>query len=56
MLNKIQNDFLKHNFETYRFLKQHIMILFSGTMKWNMFQIYLKEMRPSFPITILLVC
>jgi hypothetical protein len=33
MLNKIRNDFLKHNFETYRFLKQQIMISFSGTMK-----------------------
>jgi hypothetical protein len=32
------------SFETYRFLKQQIMILFSGTMKWNMFQIHLKEM------------
>ena len=40
------SDFLKHNFETYRFLKQQIMILFSGTMKWNMFQIHLKEMHP----------
>ena len=37
---------MKHNFETYRFIKQQIMILFSGTMKWNMFQIPLKEMRP----------
>ena len=40
------SDFLKHNFETYRFIKQQIMILFSGTMKWNMFQIHLKEMHP----------
>jgi hypothetical protein len=32
------------SFETYCFLKQQIMILFSGTMKWNMFQIHLKEM------------
>jgi hypothetical protein len=48
MLNKIRNDFLKHNFETYRFLKQQIMIWFSGTMKRNMFQIHLKEMRPGF--------
>ena len=40
------SDFLKHNFETYRFLKQQIIILFSGTLKWNMFQIHLKEMRP----------
>ena len=31
-------------FETYRFLRQQIIILFSGTMKWNMFQIHLKEM------------
>ena len=46
MLNKIRNDFPKHNFETYRFLKQQIMILFSGTLKWNMFQIHLKEMHP----------
>ena len=40
------SDFLKHNFETYRLLKQQIMILLSGKMKWNMFQIHLKEMRP----------
>ena len=40
------SDFQKHNFETYRFLKQQIMILFSGTLKWNMFQIHLKEMHP----------
>jgi len=40
------SDFLKHNFETYRILKQQIMILFSGTMKWKMFQIHLTEMRP----------
>ena len=46
MLNKIRNDFLKHNFETYHFLKQQIVILFSGTLKWNMLQIHLKEMRP----------
>jgi hypothetical protein len=26
-------NFQKHNFETYRFLKQQIMILFSGTLK-----------------------
>jgi hypothetical protein len=32
--------------KTYRFLKQQIMILFSGTMKWNMFQIHLNEMGP----------
>ena len=30
-------------FETYRFLKQQIMILFSGTMKWNMFQVHLSN-------------
>jgi len=49
MLNKIRNDFLKYNFETYRFIKQQIMILFSGTMKWNVFQIHLKEMRSRRP-------
>ena len=31
------------SFETYRFRKQQIMILFSGTMKWNMFQIHLNK-------------
>jgi hypothetical protein len=31
------------SFETYRFLKQQIMILFSGTMKWNMFQVHLNN-------------
>jgi hypothetical protein len=35
---------LPESFETYRFLKQQIMIFFSGTMKWKMFQIHLKEM------------
>jgi hypothetical protein len=29
------------SFETYRFLRQQIMILFSGTMKWSVFQIHL---------------
>jgi hypothetical protein len=32
------------SFETYRFLRQQIMILFSGTMTWSMFQIHIKEM------------
>jgi hypothetical protein len=33
-----------YSFETYRFLRQQTMILFSGKMRWSMFQIHLKEM------------
>ena len=39
-----------YTFETYRFLRQHIMILFSGTMRWSMFQIHLKEMVSRFRV------
>ena len=34
------------SFETYHFLRQQIMILFSGTLKWSMFQIQLKKWFP----------